>query len=157
MGFASVTPPATLSVVSGFRNETTLTPWPSFDWSLPNWVNDQYYLTPAESVLDAGTSSANQMQIMSIPPPAPNSTYQMNFYGPSVQCNAANATQQPIFDYYMQALANQSFNATERIHSIIVTQAVVESPDFNETYRSSPPLPSLQPLILSAFSPTETT
>jgi hypothetical protein len=157
MGFASVTPPATLSVVSGFQNETILTPWPSLDWSLPNWVHDQYYFTPSESVLDVATSSANQMQLMSIPPPAPNSTYQMNFYGPSVQCNAANATQQPIFDYYMQSLANQSFNATERIHSVIVTQAVVESPDFNETYRSSPLLPSLRPLILSAFSPTETT
>jgi len=108
MGIASVTPPATLVVILGSDNSTKPTSWPSLDWDLPGWIEDQTSAVPANSVLSMGTLAAFGMNPTSISPPASNSSFHLSFYGPSLQCNAPNSTQQAVFDYYKQSLVNKS-------------------------------------------------
>jgi hypothetical protein len=105
MGIASVTPPGTLSVVPGWHNQTMDISWISIDWSLPGWLYDVY---PSAELLEVGAFNINEVAPVTIHPPAPNSSYSLSFYGPSLQCNPANSTQQPFFDYYSEALLNES-------------------------------------------------
>jgi hypothetical protein len=105
MGFAAVAPPATLSVVSGWLNETKDTPWAFLDWTSPGWIDAENNMRPANSIFEAATQAAIDTTIVPITPPALNSSYRLQFYGPSLQCNAANSTQQTVFDNYTWTLA----------------------------------------------------
>jgi hypothetical protein len=80
--------------------------WTSLNWSLRGWLDDDIY--PSVELLEVGAFNTNEMTPVTISPPAPNSSYSLSFYGPSLQCNPANATQQPFFDYYSEALFNES-------------------------------------------------
>jgi hypothetical protein len=152
MGITSVTLPGTLGVVSGFHNETVLTPWPSMNWSLPGLANDHVIEGPSATTIKVAMDAAYDMSILQIMPPHFNSSYTTRFHGPSLQCEAANATQIHIFDYYTQSLANQSA-ASLRPLIVTVTPSVVESPGFNATGELGPR--TLEPLAFSAFAPNE--
>ena len=57
------------------------------------------------------------MAIIPPAPPAANSSFHMQFYGPTMQCDTANSSQQPNFDFYTKALANSSLlTATEGLY-----------------------------------------
>ncbi|KAE9377871.1 hypothetical protein N431DRAFT_500616 [Stipitochalara longipes BDJ] len=147
MGFALVTPPATLVVVPGSDNSTKPTTWPTLDWSLPGWIDDQTSAVPANSVLDVGTLAAFEMKTASISPPASNSSYLLSFYGPSLQCNAPNATQQLVFDYYKQSLINKSG---------IYTPDIWEQKNPAATWKYDPVQGLFETfLAFSAFAPAE--
>ena len=147
MGFASVTPPATLVVVPGSDNSTKQASWPSFDWSLPGWIEDRTSAVPASSVLGVGALAAFGMNPTSIAPPASNSSFNLSFYGPSLQCKAANSTQQSVFDYYKQSLVNKSG---------LYTPDTWEQKNHTATWKYSPMQGLFDSfLVFSAFAPAE--
>jgi len=117
MGIASFTPPGTLSVVDGWYNETKLSSWPSINWTLEGWVYEIFFLNPVASVFNIATQTATEMRVISLEPPSLNSSVRMSFFGPSLQCNIANESQQIIFDDYAWSLAETDFyrKMTEKI------------------------------------------
>jgi hypothetical protein len=124
MGIASVSPPATLAVISG--HTTSLTEWPTFDWGSKNWFGDAPdFLFTAPSVLETATRAAVDMAIVVIPPPSQNSSFNMKFYGPSVQCDVANDTQQQIFDWYLGAMFNSTLVANLDQSDSPVDEAII--------------------------------
>jgi hypothetical protein len=51
IGFASVTPPATVVVAPGWYCTATPTPWLSLNWSSPGWIDDRISVFPNNSIL----------------------------------------------------------------------------------------------------------
>ncbi|KAE8441017.1 hypothetical protein EG329_006108 [Mollisiaceae sp. DMI_Dod_QoI] len=124
MALAGVTPPGTLAVVPGHFNSSTLTSLPSFNWSSPNWIHISNMTPfPAPKVLTLAMQAAESMQIVPISPPSTNTSYSLRFYGPALQCEQANDTQIPIFQYYSSALSNGG--------EMIMTQSTFETNDTN--------------------------
>jgi hypothetical protein len=78
--------------------------------------------------------AAYELSVLQITPPHFNSSYNMKFYGLSLQGNPANATQRPVFDYYARAIANQP-SALNTTNTIIVTPSLVELSEFNSTWQ----------------------
>lgn len=114
---AGITAPATLSVILGFSNKTVTIPQLSLDWNSLGFVNlhvkdsglfQEDNALPSSEVLRIATLSAESMAVIPPLPPAPNSSFNLQFFGPTVQCSIANSSQQPIFDYYSNALANNT-------------------------------------------------
>jgi hypothetical protein len=59
---------------------------------------------PTPEIVEIASQTAQGMNILPLTPPAPNSSFELQFYGPSVQCSPANDTLNPIFDYYSNSL-----------------------------------------------------
>jgi hypothetical protein len=112
MALAGVTPPGTLAVVPGQFNTSSLTSWPTFNWSSPNWtfITNLYDMAPLPTplVLGLAMQTAESMEIVPITPPASNASYSFPFYGPALECEPANSTQIPVFEYYTSVLASQT-------------------------------------------------
>ena len=146
MTLAGITPPATLSVVSGFNNETEPLSLASLDWDSSAFFDgvDLLY-SPSSDVLQIATLAAQSMAIIPPTPPAANSSFHLHFYGPTLQCDTANSTQQSNFDYYAKALANSSF--------MIATKDLYESGRLR--WGSGGPPGGFAPImnVYSAFSP----
>lgn len=122
MALAGVTTPGTLAVVPGHFNSSTLTSWPSFNWSSPNWIHiSNMTPLPASRVLTLAMQTAESMQIVPISPPATNASYSLQLFGPALQCEQANSTQLPVFAYYSSALSNGG--------EMIMTQSTFENND----------------------------
>ena len=79
----------------------------NFAYTVPNQgqvsQNVQAYLGPRTILTRLAVATATTGQILSLPAPFINATYQQNFYGPYVQCETANST-----------IANQVDMAAER-------------------------------------------
>lgn len=146
MPLAGITPPATLSVVAGFNNESSPSSLASLDWNSSNFFDEEDSIAqPSSGVLQIATLAAQSMAIIPPEPPAANSSFHMKFNGPTMQCNIANSSQQPNFDYYAKALANSSLLAA--------TKALYKSG--NLTWGADGPPGQIAPLmeVYSAFSP----
>lgn len=119
MAFAGVMPPGTLTVVPGHFNTTNLTSWASFNWSSPNWIQlNNLTPDPPSLVLSVAMQAAESMQIVPISSPAINSSYSLQVYGPALQCEEANDTQVPVFQYYLSSLPDSPM--------MIMTQSTFE-------------------------------
>src|ERR1700756_471851 len=46
------------------------------------------------------SETAQSGQILTLPAPAPNSSYNLQFFGPSLNCGAINSSQQNALDFY---------------------------------------------------------
>ncbi|TAQ89052.1 hypothetical protein B7494_g2621 [Chlorociboria aeruginascens] len=146
MALAGITPPGTLSVVPGFKNETRPTSLPSLDWTSANFFNlDKNAAQPSPEVLQIATLAAGSMAVIPPTSPAANSSFHVQFFGPTVQCSMANSSQQSSFNYYSNALASGSL--------MTVTKSTFESG--NLSWGSEGPPGDIQPLmsVYSAFSP----
>jgi hypothetical protein len=73
---------------------------------------DTIDISPSPEMMNVARISASDMTILPQSPPAGNSSFKMQFYGPSVECSSANATQQPYFDYYLRTFAQQEYTAS---------------------------------------------
>ena len=104
---AGITPRATLSVIPGFNNESTLLTLAALDWTSANFFDT--FARPTSDVLQIATLAAGSIAVVPPPPPAANSSYHTQFYGPSMHCDTANSSQQRNFDYYAEALANSTY------------------------------------------------
>ncbi|KAF8865658.1 hypothetical protein BDZ45DRAFT_736227 [Acephala macrosclerotiorum] len=124
--------------------------------SLPGWITDEENLGPPPSIIRVATDTAYEMGVLPITPPYINSSYSMQFYGPSLQCNSPNATQRLVFDYYSQQLFNQSYNNETGVY--IVTPQIdlsVFNNTVHEMLEGNLTGSWWQPLVFSAFAPTE--
>lgn len=142
MPLAGITPPATLSVVPGLGNKTSRVSWPLLNWNSSNFFDNEY--KPSSEVFRIATLAAESMTIIPPKPPAANSSFHVQFFGPTVQCSIANSSQQSSFDYYSSALAYGSF--------MTVTKSTFES---GKLAWEIPGLPTgIEPLmnVYSAFS-----
>ena len=143
---AGITPPATLSIVPGFHNESRPLSLASLDWNSTNFFDEEDSIAqPSSDVLQIATLAAQSMAVIPPAPPAANSSFHVQYYGPTLQCNTANSSQQSNFDYYAKALANSSLLAA--------TKGLYESG--NLTWGEDGPPGMTAPLmsVYSAFSP----
>ena len=145
MVLAGLTPPATLSVVPGTFTETRLTSLPSLNYTLAAYADTTAIGTnPSAEVLQLAARTAQSVEILPATPPATNASFHQQFFGPSVQCSPANATQQAFFDHYTFALGHSE--------PLIVTKPALESGNLtwsNETRVLGDPFM----LVYSAFAP----
>jgi hypothetical protein len=91
--------------------------------------------------------TAESMEIVPITPPASNASYSFQFYGPALQCEPANSTQVPVFEYYTSALANMT--------EMIFTKSSFENMDETDYNGTVPITMGTWPFMLqySAFAP----
>ncbi|KAH8892986.1 hypothetical protein GQ53DRAFT_822484 [Thozetella sp. PMI_491] len=113
---AAFTPPATLFVVleeQTFQNDR---PVPILDWENPAWGQGNATIggslipdgvTPSSLIRRIAIQSALAREILPLPAPATNSSYALQFFGPTLQCNEANSSQQPAFNNYTRNLASR--------------------------------------------------
>jgi hypothetical protein len=101
-----LTPTATLSVVSSLHTETTNQSVPSLNFSSASWQ----YTTPQEDMYMSQQESmiSEDMVMPQLIAPAVNSSYTVQFYGPTIQCEDASVSEQAAFDQYSMALWNES-------------------------------------------------
>lgn len=109
MALAGIAPPATLSVVLGFSNHTETVPWLSLDWNSTKFYDlESHIARPNSEVLRIAMNTAESMAFIAPIPPAGNSSFHTQFYGPSMRCSPANDSQEIAFDTYIHAMANGS-------------------------------------------------
>lgn len=149
MPLAGITPPATLSVVPGLGNKTSRVSWPLLNWDSSNFFDNSFSgAKPSSEVLQIATLAAESMAIIPPGPPAANSSFHLQFFGPTVQCSIANSSQQYNFDLYSSALANGSI--------MTVTRSAFESGKLAWRSHDSPDIApgTIEPLmnVYSAFS-----
>ena len=63
-----------------------------FAYTVPDTGQEKLYTSPRTILGRLAATTATLGQIMSKPAPAVNAGYQQSFYGPYVQCQAANTT-----------------------------------------------------------------
>jgi hypothetical protein len=146
MALAGITPPATLSVVPGFFNDTQTEPWLSLDWNSTAFYNKgSGAAQPSSEVLRIATLAAHSMAIIPPTPPAINSSFGVQFFGPSLQCSLVNSSQQMGFNNYTEAMA--------RSYLMKVTKSLFESGKLRWDKNRIPE--GISPLmnVYSAFSP----
>ena len=145
MVLAGLTPPATLSVVPGIFMETRVTSLPALNYSLATYADTTAIGTnPSAEVLQLASRTAQSVEVLPATPPAMNASFHQQFFGPSVQCSPANATQQAFFDYYTLALGHSE--------PLIATKSALERGNItwaNETRVLGDPFM----LVYSVFAP----
>ncbi|KAL6718596.1 hypothetical protein ACLMJK_002830 [Lecanora helva] len=143
---ADITPPATLSVVSGFNNDSRPLSLASLDWNSSKFFDEENFIAqPSSDVLQIATLAAQSMAIIPPAPPAANSSFHIQFCGPTLECSIANSSEQPNSDYYAKALAKS--------YPLAATRDLYESGKlrWGDDGPSSPSAPLMN--IYSAFSP----
>ncbi|KAL2064609.1 hypothetical protein VTL71DRAFT_3746 [Oculimacula yallundae] len=139
-----LTPAATLSVVPALLNTTEMRMVPVLDFNTSSWwqfqtINTMPTIDPTAIHLKTATSAAVGAEV--IPPTAPssNSSFSVQFFGPTIKCRDPDQGQKGAFDAYSTVLANVSQ---------IVTTGTLPSVQANNSIASGF-------LIMSAFSPTQ--
>lgn len=108
-------PPGTLSVVPGLSNHTASTLFPTLNWNSEAWISGTFgsstatRISTSELVLGLASQTAQGLKILEFQPPVLNSSYRLNIWGPFVRCQEANSTQLPLFQYYNNFVAQDSF------------------------------------------------
>ncbi|MCJ1384047.1 hypothetical protein MMC17_007163 [Xylographa soralifera] len=97
---AGIAPPSTLYIVPGLLVETYNEALSVLDWKDTRWAMDYWSNAAAIRILHVGTQTAGGRAILPLPAPALNSSYSVQFYGPSLQCSAADESHQSAFNYY---------------------------------------------------------
>jgi hypothetical protein len=82
------------------KNITVEVSVPVLDFSLPAWNLPPRGWQPQSTINRIASESAFSMDIVPLGPPIPSeySSYDLQFFGPTVQCLTANSTQQEVFD-----------------------------------------------------------
>ncbi|KAE9376403.1 hypothetical protein N431DRAFT_462240 [Stipitochalara longipes BDJ] len=156
MKLASLLPPATLGVISRphvIQNTTEV--W-NLDTNQQHWTIDNIYgaddnsslllgippplLQPAPLVLSSASESAETIAILPLKPPAANSSYNLQFTGPSFQCEHATEDEMIIFNTYINAFAAET----------LTFPSVAAYPSVPEEVQSTKTFPDA--LLYSAFS-----
>jgi hypothetical protein len=123
----------------------------SLDWNSPAFFDVQpFYSLPSSKVVGIATQSALGLDVIPLTPPAPNSSFSLQFYGPSVRCSPPNSTQQKILDYYVSSLTR----ATQRQDPMIIQRTLkLGLANNSQPNSSNPRIADLSMLVLSAFAP----
>jgi hypothetical protein len=119
-----------------------------------NWTSENFFLAyvdgfgdtiPTPDIIGMASETSQGMNILPLPEPAPNSSFQLEFYGPSVQCSPANDSQNSVFDYYSNSLLTNYGILTEDT----ITQLTDGVYNLSKIRRIQIP----QMLYFSAFAP----
>lgn len=107
MALAGLTPPATLSIALGnnseIQNQTTM----SLNWTSTSFYDGEMIMQgPSPKILKLALQVAQQVTVLPTEPIFPNSSYSIQFYGPSVKCSVANSSEQSSMDSYFTTLAH---------------------------------------------------
>ncbi|KAF7856956.1 hypothetical protein EAF04_009716 [Stromatinia cepivora] len=147
---AAITPPATLAVVTGSYITSLPTLLPSLNWTSPEfYIEVNYIPAPSTEVLGIAERTAGNMAVLPITPPAANCSFNLQFYGPSIQCSKANITEQAIFNNYSMS----SYNYTN--YDFITTRyQVATMPILLDLSNISSPF-EVEMQLFSAFAPYE--
>ena len=146
MPLAGITPPATLSVVPAFNNESIPVSLASLNWTLPTFFDEEVSIAqPSSEVLRIAMLAAQSMAVIPPVPPASNSSFHIQFYGPTLQCDTANSSQQSDFDYYSKALAKSSL--------LTATKGLYQSEQLRWGHDGLPGMTAPLMNVYSAFSP----
>jgi hypothetical protein len=124
MKLASLLPPATLGVISRPYIIQNATKVRNLDTNQRFWTIDNIYAAddnssllsvtdtplqqPAPLVLSLASESAETIAILPLKPPATNSSYNLQFTGPSFRCEYATEDEMAIFDQYINAVAAET-------------------------------------------------
>ncbi|KAH7416726.1 hypothetical protein BKA64DRAFT_655956 [Cadophora sp. MPI-SDFR-AT-0126] len=137
-----LTPATTLSIVPALQNSTSFHLMPVPDYNTSSWwqiqtINTDPTIDPTAIHLKTAVSSALRGAI--IPPLAPsaNSSFNVQFYGPSIQCEDPDAGQTAAFKEYERVFFD--------VHRIVTTGSIANSSDKGVSGF----------LIMSSFSPTQ--
>ncbi|EPE27565.1 hypothetical protein GLAREA_04356 [Glarea lozoyensis ATCC 20868] len=156
--FTAITPPATLSVSYGFKNESVITSMPAINWKSRSIADVMtYYSFPTYSSLQMASRAAMQMNVLPIAPPAQNVSFHRQFYGPSVQCAPANESQLAAFHTYRDLLwddpdnivADRAFFETGKLKWPNATD-----PETKKVFIDMPNAYAPLMNVFSAFTPT---
>ncbi|ETS74716.1 hypothetical protein PFICI_13200 [Pestalotiopsis fici W106-1] len=107
----AIVTPATLIIepASQLREDNITMPVPIPDYSYPLkyaqlQMSDNLYQAPAARILRLLFSVASTGTILALPPPFPNSTYPIEFYGPSITCEDLDRSTSPLAQSLDQSL-----------------------------------------------------
>jgi hypothetical protein len=148
-----LTPAATLSVIQALHTETTPGQVPVPNFRMPAWSQYQSMQTdetmePTAQMLKVVSEAALNMKVLPPTPPSLNSSFGIQFYGPTVQCNDSTPQQEAQFLYFMKNMAREAE---------IFTAQQVESGNYTSTPDEGGPGDATTifgALVLSAFSPS---
>ncbi|KUJ07565.1 uncharacterized protein LY89DRAFT_742794 [Mollisia scopiformis] len=107
LGLASVAPSATLTVVA--QNITGTASVATLDWSLAIWSGETTRWIETLAPNTVAVRAANDINVVPLPAPvnATEWSYDLQFFGPSLQCAVANSTEQVVFDNVTGTMAQQ--------------------------------------------------
>ena len=127
-------------------NETIYNdPVPNIDWSGHIWQSyDSLAGDPSSIVLKTASETALSGEILPLLAPTTNSSYDIQFFGPSLQCGPSNQSQSLAFKIY----TNQSM-----IQRAVVSFAEVNSSYWNNYTSQIPNTSALAWWAYSGFSP----
>ena len=136
LGLASVAPPATLTIIA--RNISTHVYVPTLDFSKPGWMVNRDKWVPGAVSNTIAVQSGSSFDVVPLARPISSTdwSYTIEFFGPTLQCDIANSTQQSVFDSLIQSFEEQDS---------LFTFAQMNHTTYNST--SSP-----SPLLYSAWS-----
>lgn len=120
----------------------------ALDWNAVAFYDLEPFLTlPSAKVIQIATQSAESMAVIPLTPPAPNSSFSLQFYGPPVQCSLANRTQQAVFDYYASVIGySPALTTTQR--SLEIGNITITDQNATDVQFGAPAM-----VLLSAFAP----
>jgi hypothetical protein len=141
---AGLTPTATLSVVTSFHTEATDQFLPTLDFSYALWQNmtDEGF----DYLTKMGLFISEQIAMPQLTAPAPNSSYTVQFYGPTIQCENANTSEQAVFD----RISTDIWNETQAFTSSTFQNFKDGLPGFLNISQTVYPHPEF--LLLSIFA-----
>jgi len=103
---AGITPPVTPFVLPGLSITTSDWSLPTIDWTRLDSTNHKN--GGGSHVLATGKQAAERRTVLPLLAPAFNSSYTVQFFGPTLGCDYANHEQQLEFDYYTARTMNRS-------------------------------------------------
>jgi hypothetical protein len=131
-----VAPLATLTIIA--RNISTHVSVPTLDVSKPEWIANRDEWVPETASNTIAVQSGSSFDVIPLARPISSTdwSYAIEFFGPTLQCDIANSTQQLVFDSLIQSFEEQDslFTFAQMNHS---------------TYNS---MSSLSRLLYSAWS-----
>ena len=134
----------TLSVLPGLSTVTPNWSLPGIDWPSHNTTSYQYG-GPSE-ILSTGKEAAERRTVLPLLALAFNSSYSVQFFGPTLACQYAIRSQQLNFDYYAGRTMNQSGTVTYR--------QAVDIGNSGNLFQMSDYSGSASLLVYSAFTPS---
>jgi len=117
---------------------------PMVDWTSLNWT--KYQNGGPSQILALGKQAAERRTVLPLSAPGFNSSYSLQFFGPTLGCQYANPPQQLRFDFYTARTMNRSGLVTypQAVHIGETTRSLFNTSGYNG---------SASLLVYSAFTP----
>ncbi|TGO72286.1 hypothetical protein BELL_0472g00130 [Botrytis elliptica] len=106
IALAAIAPPATLSVVLGISIESQPAEVPALDWSSEGFYYPRFdtIARPTGELSALTPSAAERMDVLPYYILADNSSYYLQFWGPTIKCSPSTDVQKQIFNKFSASL-----------------------------------------------------